>query len=64
MGVPADGSYEIAEGIICGLPCTCSGGEYSIVEGLEITDFSRQRIDASVDELRSERDSVEDLGLL
>jgi malate dehydrogenase len=64
MGVPADGSYEIAEGIICGLPCTCSGGEYSIVEGLEVTDFSRQRIDASVDELRSERDSVSELGLL
>ncbi len=64
MGVPADGSYEIAEGIICGLPCTCSGGEYSIVEGLEITDFSRERIDASADELRSERDSVSELGLL
>jgi len=64
MGVPADGSYEVAEGIICGLPCTCSGGEYSIVEGLEITGFSRERIEASVAELRSERDSVSELGLV
>ena len=64
MGVPSDGSYDIAEGIICGQPCTCSGGEYSIVEGLEISDFSRERIDASVAELRSERDSVSELGLV
>ena len=64
MGVPADGSYDVAEGIISGYPCTCSGGEYSIVEGLEITDFSRQRIDASVAELREERDSVAELGLV
>ncbi len=64
MGVPADGSYEVAEGIICGLPCTCSGGEYSIVEGLEITGFSRERIEASAAELRSERDSVSELGLV
>ena len=55
MGVPADGSYDIGEGIISGYPCTCSGGEYSIVEGLEITDFSRERIDASVAELNEER---------
>ena len=64
MGVPADGSYDIDEGIICGLPCTCSDGEYSIVEGLEITDFSRERIDASVAELRAERDAVAELGLV
>ena len=64
MGVPADGSYGIEEGIISGYPCTCSGGEYTIVEGLEITDFSRERIDASVAELREERDAVAGLGLV
>jgi malate dehydrogenase len=64
MGVPADGSYGIAEGVICGQPCQCNDGEYSVVEGLEITDFSRERIDASVDELRSERAAVSELGLV
>jgi malate dehydrogenase len=64
MGVPSDGSYEIQEGLISGFPCTCSGGEWSIVEGLEIDDFSRDRIDASVDELKHERDAVKELGLL
>ena len=64
MGVPSDGSYEIAEGVISGFPCACSGGEWSVVEGLEIDGFSRQRIDASVGELRDERDAVEKLGLL
>ena len=51
MGVPSDGSYGIPEGLICGFPCTCAGGQYAIVEGLEIDDFSRARIDASVAEL-------------
>ena len=64
MGIPSDGSYDIEEGLMCGFPCTCSGGEWKIVEGLEIDDFSRGRIDASVDELRSERDAVKDLGLI
>jgi malate dehydrogenase len=64
MGVPSDGSYEIGEGIICGQPCTCSGGEWSIVEGLDVPDFSRQRIDASATELREERDAVSQLGLV
>ena len=58
MGVPTDGSYGIAEGIICGFPCTCSGGEWSVVEGLEVPDFSRPRIDASVDGAARERDAV------
>ena len=58
MGVPADGSYDVPEGIISGYPCTCAGGEHSIVEGLEITDFSRERIDASVAELNEEREAV------
>ncbi|MFI5123366.1 MAG: malate dehydrogenase [Vicinamibacteria bacterium] len=64
MGVPSDGTYGIEEGVICGQPCQCADGEYSVVEGLEITDFSRERIDASVAELRSERDSVAELGLV
>ena len=64
MAVPSDGSYGIEEGIFSGLPCTCSGGEYTVVEGLEVSDFSRERIDASVAELRSEREAVEGMGLL
>jgi malate dehydrogenase len=63
MGVPADGSYGIAEGIVAGFPCTCSAGGYAIVEGLEIDDFSRQRIDASIAELEGERETVSSLGL-
>ena len=64
MGVPTTGAYDLAEGVIAGQPCQCADGEYSLVEGLEITDFSRERIDASIDELRSERDSVAELGLV
>jgi malate dehydrogenase len=64
MGIPSDGTYGVEEGLISGFPCTCSGGEWKIVEGLDIDDFSRERIDASVDELKSERDAVKDLGLL
>ena len=64
MGIPSDGSYGIDQGIICGFPCTCSGGEWQIVQGLGIDDFSRERIDASVDELKSERDAVQGLDLI
>ena len=64
MGIPSDGSYGIPEGIIAGYPCTCAGGEYSIVQGLDIDDFSRARIDASVAELAEERDAVGKLGLV
>jgi malate dehydrogenase len=64
MGVPSDGSYGIPEGLICGFPCTCSGGEYTIVQGLEIDELSRGRIDASVGELTGERDTVKDQGLI
>jgi malate dehydrogenase len=64
MGVPSDGGYGIPEGLICGHPCRCAGGEYAIVEGLEITDFSRERIDASVNELKEEHDAVQQLGLI
>ncbi len=64
MAVPADGSYGIGEGIVCGFPCQCSGGEWSIVQGLDIPDFSRERIDGSVMELQEERDAVSQLGLV
>jgi malate dehydrogenase len=64
MGVPSDGSYDVEEGLISGFPCTCEGGEWKIVEGLEIDAFSRERIDASVGELAEERDAVKGLGLI
>ena len=64
MGVPTDGSYGIAEGIVAGLPCRCAGGEWEVVDGLDVPEFSRGRIDASADELRAERDAVAGLGLL
>jgi malate dehydrogenase len=64
MAIPADGSYGVAEGIISGYPVTCAGGEISIVQGLEIDAFSRARIDATVKELREEREGVQQLGLI
>jgi malate dehydrogenase len=64
MAVPSDGSYDVDEGLISSFPCTCSGGEWSIVEGLEINDFAREKIDATVNELREERDAVGGLGLI
>jgi malate dehydrogenase len=64
MGIPSDGSYGVPEGIIAGFPVTCSGGEYSIVQGLEIDEFSREKIDANAKELSEERDAVAGLGLL
>jgi malate dehydrogenase len=64
MGVPSDGSYDIPEGLIVGFPCTCANGEYSIVQGLELDEFSRAKIDASVAELVVERDTVKDQGLI
>ncbi len=64
MSVPSDGSYGVPEGIISSFPCTVNNGEYSIVQGLEISDFSRARIDASAAELVEERDTVKGLGLI
>jgi malate dehydrogenase len=64
MAIPSDGSYGVPEGLISSFPVTCSGGEYSIVQGLEIDEFSRERIDASVAELVEERDAVRELGLI
>jgi len=61
MGVPSDGSYGIEPGIIYSYPCVCADGGYQIVQGLEIDDFSRARMDASEAELREERLAIEDL---
>jgi len=61
MAIPSDGSYGIEPGIIYSYPVTCSGGEYQIVQGLEISDFSRVRMDATEEELRQERAAIEHL---
>jgi malate dehydrogenase len=61
MAIPSTGDYDIEEGIICSFPCTCSGAGYEVVQGIELTDFSREKIQASVDELKQEREAVEDL---
>jgi malate dehydrogenase len=64
MGVASDGSYGIPEGLMCGFPCVCAGGEWTIVDGLELDEFSRAKIDASVAELQGERDTVAEQGLI
>lgn len=64
MGVPSDGSYGVPEGLISSFPCTCAGGRYSIVQGLDVDDYSRGKIDASTAELAEEREAVRELGLI
>ena len=64
MAIPSDGSYGVPEGLMSSFPVTCSNGEYSIVQGLEIDAFSQSRIDATVAELGEERDTVAGLGLI
>lgn len=61
MAVPADGSYGIEPGVIYSYPCVCKDGEYEIVQGLEVSDFSRERMDATDRELREEAEAVKDL---
>jgi malate dehydrogenase len=61
MAVPSDGSYGVAEGVIYSFPVRCSGGDYEIVQGLEVDDFSREKMGATEAELREERDGVADL---
>ena len=61
MGVPSDGSYGIADGVVFSFPVRCSGGRYEIVTGLDIDEFSRARMDATEAELREERAGVADL---
>ncbi|MFJ4711088.1 malate dehydrogenase [Streptomyces sp. NPDC088785] len=64
MGIPSDGSYGVPEGLISSFPVTTKDGAYEIVQGLEINEFSRTRIDASVQELTEEREAVRGLGLI
>jgi malate dehydrogenase len=64
MAVCSDGSYGVEEGLISSFPCTCANGEWTIVEGLDIDAFSRERIDATVNELKEERDAVKQLELV
>ncbi|MGB3684846.1 MAG: malate dehydrogenase [Ornithinimicrobium sp.] len=64
MVVCSDGSYDVPEGVMSSFPVTVTDGKWSIVTDLDINDFSRERIDASVAELKQERDTVRDLGLL
>jgi len=64
MAVRSDGSYGVQEGLISSFPVTVKDGAWSIVQGLDIDDFSRGKIDASVAELAEERDAVKGLGLI
>jgi malate dehydrogenase len=61
MGIAADGSYGIAEGVMYGYPCICKNGKYEIVQGLAVSDFSRSRMQATLKELHEERDGVKHL---
>jgi malate dehydrogenase len=61
MGIRSDGSYGIPEGLIYGMPCTCAGGKYHVVKGLEIDHYSREKMDATLAELSEERDGVKHL---
>jgi malate dehydrogenase len=62
--VVSDGSYGVPEGLICSFPCRAAEGEWEIIQGVDINDFSRGKIDASVQELAEERDAVRELGLI
>jgi malate dehydrogenase len=64
MGIPSDGSYGVQEGLISSFPVTVSDGEYKIVQGLELSEFSRGRIDATAAELAEEREAIRSLGLI
>jgi malate dehydrogenase len=61
MGIPADGSYGIAEGVLYGYPCTCRGGRYEIVKGIDLSEFSRAGMQATLKELHEERDAIKHL---
>ncbi len=61
MGIPADGSYGIAEGVVYSYPVRCAGGKYEIVQDLDVSDFSRERMQATEKELREERAAIESL---
>ena len=64
MAVVSDGSYGVEEGLISSFPCRCAGGEWEIVQGLELNDFSRSKLEVTVNELIEERDAVRKLDLV
>jgi malate dehydrogenase len=64
MAVPSDGSYGVEEGLISSFPCRCADGDYEIVQGLELNDFSTSKLEVTVGELKEERDAVKELGLI
>ena len=64
MGIPSDGSYGIDQGLIAGFPVSCSNGTYEVVQGLELNDFSRARLEVTVKELNDERATIKQLGLV
>jgi len=64
MGIPSDGSYGVDEGLISGFPVTCSGGSYQVVQGLDLDDFSRSKVEATVNELKEERETIKRLDLV
>jgi len=59
MGVPSDGSYGIPTGIVFGFPCECKGGSYTIIQGIEIDDYSREKINKTLKELTDEAEAVQ-----
>ena len=64
MGIPSDGSYGIDQGLIAGFPVSCSNGTYEVVQGLELNDFSRARLEVTVKELNDERATIKQLDLV
>jgi malate dehydrogenase len=64
MAVCSPGAYDVEEGLISSFPCRCNSGKWEIVEGLDVNEFSRERIDTTVDELKQERDTVKQQGLI
>jgi malate dehydrogenase len=64
MAVWTSGQYGIEEGLICSMPCRCSGGDYTVEEGLELGDFARSKLEITVNELKEEREAVRKLGLV
>jgi malate dehydrogenase len=61
MGVPSDGSYGIPAGIVFGFPCECKGGKFSIIQGLEIDEYSHEKINFTLKELTDEAEAVKDM---
>jgi malate dehydrogenase len=64
MAVPSQGQYGIEEGLVCSVPVRCSGGSYTVEEGLELGDFAQSKLDITVNELKEEREAVKGLGLI